>query len=133
MLTVACAKPSQWRDPPDDPVARPLRDGKGYPPMHSLPLRRLISLLAASALVATFVVAAVPAAALAAAPPASYFNGFENSGDAVSPSNSTDTQAMFDVTRVPSGTNTITSASGSSHATASALWSRVPAQGQARP
>ena len=88
--------------------------------MHSLPLRRLISLLAASALVATFVVAAVPAAALAAAPPASYFNGFENSGDAVSPSNSTDTQAMFDVTRVPSGTNTITSASGSSHATAAA-------------
>ena len=52
--------------------------------MQSLP-RRLISLLSASALVATLVVAALPAAALAAAPPAPYFNGFENAGDAVTP------------------------------------------------
>ena len=90
-----------------------MRDGKGYPPMHSSPLRRLTSLLAASALVATFAVAAVPASALAAAPPAPYFNGFENSGDAVSPSNATDTQAMFDVTR-----STGSSAAGSWHAQA---------------
>ncbi len=88
--------------------------------MHSSPLRRLTSLLAASALIATFAVAAVPAAALAAAPPAPYFNGFENSGDAVSPSNSTDTQAMFDVARVASGTGGRTAASGDWYATAAA-------------
>ena len=86
--------------------------------MHSSPLRRLTSLLATSALIGTFAVATVPATAVAAAPPAPYFNGFENAGDAVSPSNSTDNQAMFDVTQVASGTNGIPSASGSSHAAA---------------
>ena len=87
--------------------------------MHSSPLRRLTSLLAASVLVATFSVAAVPAAALAAAPPAPYFNGFENAGDAIT-GVTADTQAMFDVTRVASGTAGITSSTGSFHATAAA-------------
>lgn len=85
--------------------------------MHSLPLRRLTSLLTATALVATLAVAAVPAAALAAAPPAPYVNGFENAIDAVTPDDG-GTEAMFNVTRVASGTNGITSSSGSWHATA---------------
>jgi hypothetical protein len=87
--------------------------------MKSLSVRRLTSLFTAAALVATFAVASVPAAALAAAPPAPYFNGFESAGDAIT-GVTVDTQAMFDVTRVPSGTGGITSASGSWHATAAA-------------
>jgi hypothetical protein len=85
--------------------------------MKSRSLRRLISLLSASALIATFAVASLPAAALAAAPPAPYFNGFENPGDAIT-GVTTDNQAMFDVTRVPTGTNGVTSADGSWHAEA---------------
>jgi hypothetical protein len=85
--------------------------------MKSFSARRLISLLSASALVATLAVAALPAAASAAAPPAPYSNGFENTGDGMA-WGSADTQAMFDVTRVPSGNGGITSASGSWHATA---------------
>ena len=85
--------------------------------MKTFSARRLISLLSASALVATLAVAALPAAASAAAPPAPYFNGFEHPSDAISPATS-DTQAMFDVTRVSSGTGGITSASGSWHAVA---------------
>jgi parallel beta-helix repeat protein len=85
--------------------------------MKTFSARRLISLLSASALVATLAVAALPAAASAAAPPAPYFNGFEHASDAISPMTS-DTQAMFDVTRVSSGTDSITSASGSWHAVA---------------
>ena len=85
--------------------------------MKTFSARRLISLLSASALVATLAVAGLPAAASAAAPPAPYFNGFEHASDAISPATS-DTQAMFDVTRVSSGTGGITSASGSRHAVA---------------
>jgi hypothetical protein len=85
--------------------------------MKTFSARRLISLLSASALVATLAVAAVPAAASAAAPPAPYFNGFEHASDAISPMTS-DTQAMFDVTRVSSGTDSIASASGRWHAVA---------------
>jgi hypothetical protein len=85
--------------------------------MKSRSLRRLISLISASALIATFAVATLPSAALAAAPPAPYFNGFENPGDAISPMTA-DTQAMFDVTRVASGTDGRNSASGSWYARA---------------
>jgi hypothetical protein len=81
----------------------------------SLTMRRLISLLTASTLVAAMAVATVPAAVSAAAPPAPYFNGFEDEVDV----GATD-QAMFDVTRVASGADGITSASGSWHATAAA-------------
>jgi hypothetical protein len=81
--------------------------------MLSLPLRRLTSLLAASALVATFAVATIPAVAIAAAPPAPYFNGFENGGDAIT-GVTADNQAMFDVTRSNAGS----SATGAWHAQA---------------
>jgi hypothetical protein len=71
----------------------------------------------------TLVLGAVLAAALAtgasAAPaPAPYFNGFENPGDAMFGPPFTSNDAMFNVTRVHSGTNGITSASGSWHAEA---------------
>jgi hypothetical protein len=85
--------------------------------MKSRSLRRLISLLCASALIATFAVATVPTAALGASPPAPYFNGFEHTSDAITPMNA-DTQAMFNVTRVASTTNGITSAAGSWYAQA---------------
>jgi hypothetical protein len=81
--------------------------------MKSRSLRRLISLLSASALIAAFAVATLPAAASAAAPPAPYFNGFENAGDAII-GVTADNQAMFDVTR----DNTGSSAAGSWHAQA---------------
>lgn len=76
-------------------------------------MNRLSATLVAGLLLAVV----VPGVATAAAPPAPYFNGFENAGDAISPATA-DTQAMFDVTRVASGTNGITSASGSWHAVA---------------
>lgn len=85
--------------------------------MMFLPLRRLTSLLTASALIATFAVATGPAAALAAAPPAPYANGFENPGDAIT-GVTPDSEAMFDVTRVSSGTDGIPAASGSWYAKA---------------
>ena len=85
--------------------------------MRSPSLRRLISLLSTGALVATLMVATSPAAALAAAPPAPYFNGFENAGDTAT-WQTTDTQAMFDVTQVASGTNSTPSATGAAHAQA---------------
>jgi hypothetical protein len=82
--------------------------------MQSLP-RRLISLLSAFALVATLVVAALPAAALAAAPPAPYFNGFENATDVDTwVTGNPNTEAMFDVTRSTAGS----SAAGGWHAEA---------------
>ena len=55
-------------------------------------------------------VATAPVAS-AAAPPAPYFNGFKNLGDAQTPSNGS-LEPMFDVNRVPSGTSGITAASG---------------------
>ena len=59
-------------------------------------VRRLISLLSASALDATSAVATLPAAPVsAAAPLAPIFNGVENAGDALT-SVAGDTQAMFD-------------------------------------
>jgi hypothetical protein len=79
----------------------------------SLTMRRLTSLLTASALVAAMAVATVPAAVSAAAPPAPYFNGFENAGDV----GSTD-QAMFSVSQVVTGPGAITSADGTYHALA---------------
>ncbi|HXJ62458.1 MAG TPA: hypothetical protein VNN79_01775 [Actinomycetota bacterium] len=60
---------------------------------------RIITMIAAIATIAMLGLVATPASA--AAPPAPYSNGFENAGDAISPPTS-DTQAMFDVTRVTS-------------------------------
>src|SRR4029079_1759954 len=76
-----------------------------------------ICVLPAAPLMALLALPALPPATSAAAPPAPYSNGFENSGDAMA-WGSPDTQAMFDVTRVSSGTNGVSSASGSWHATA---------------
>lgn len=73
-------------------------------------MRRLVSITAAAALLVGGM-AASPAASLAAAPPAPYFNGFENTGDAIT-GVTADTQAMFDVNRVTSGTDGITAATG---------------------
>ena len=56
--------------------------------------------------------------ARAAAPPAPYLNGFEQAGDAVIDPLYVSNEAMFYVTRVPSGTNGVASASGSWHAQA---------------
>lgn len=65
------------------------------------------------------VLAAVLAAGASAAPaPAPYFNGFENAGDAVLVPTPLNNDAMFNVTRVPSGTNGTPSASGAWHAEA---------------
>jgi len=57
--------------------------------------------------------------ASAAAPPAPYVNGFENSGDA-QVGVTANPQPMFDVHRVPSGTDGITAASGGYFAQAAA-------------
>jgi hypothetical protein len=57
-------------------------------------------------------VVTAPTAASAAAPPAPYFNGFEDPGDAMSWPAPAETQAMFDVDRVPSGTDGIPASSG---------------------
>lgn len=65
--------------------------------MTSTTKRRLISLVAASAMVATLAVTIAPSAALAGNP--SYHNGFEKEADVSSPA-STDTEDMFNVTRV---------------------------------
>ena len=59
-------------------------------------VRRLISLLSASALDPIWAVATLPAGRVtAAALPAPYFNGVENAGDAIT-SVAGDTRAMFD-------------------------------------
>src|SRR3954452_25619750 len=55
--------------------------------------------------------------ASAAAPPGPYSNGFENPSDVITGVTS-DTQAMFDVNRVPSPTGGISAASGTFFATA---------------
>ena len=64
------------------------------------------------------VLATVLATGASAAPaPAPYFNGFENATD-VGTAPYTSNEAMHDVTRVPSGTNGVTSAAGGWHAEA---------------
>jgi uncharacterized repeat protein (TIGR01451 family) len=82
----------------------------------NLSVRRLMSVLSASALVASLAVASLPAMASAAPAPAPYFNGFENAADVDTATYPND--AMFSVTRVASGTGGITSSSGSWHAAA---------------
>jgi hypothetical protein len=72
--------------------------------------RYLVGAITVAMVASLFTVALAPAAS-AAAPPAPYFNGFENSGDAIA-YNTVDTEPMFDVSRVPSGTDGITAASG---------------------
>jgi uncharacterized repeat protein (TIGR01451 family) len=84
----------------------------------NLSVRRLMSVLSASALVASLAVASLPAMASAAPAPAPYFNGFENAADVDTATYPND--AMFGVTRVASGTGGITSSSGSWHAAAAA-------------
>jgi hypothetical protein len=69
------------------------------------------------AMIAGMLALVLAPAASAAAPPAPYFNGFENASDAIT-GVTADNQAMFDVTRVPSGTNGVNSASGAFHAEA---------------
>ena len=74
--------------------------------------RRLASLASASALIATVAVAASPGAALAAKPPraavttqtATYFNGFEKATMPQCRGTTAGNRAMFNVTRVASGT-----------------------------
>jgi hypothetical protein len=72
--------------------------------------RGFVGAIAISMVAAAFTLGSATAAS-AATPPAPYFNGFENPGDAITGMTS-DTQAMFDVNRVASGTNGITAASG---------------------
>ena len=74
-------------------------------------MRSKIALLAALSLMAMSVAAGV---AVAAAPPAPFFNGFESPGDVDAGDN------MAGVTRVPSGTNGVNSATGAWHAQAPA-------------
>ena len=52
--------------------------------MQRRPMRRVTALLASSALLIPGLLGFTATAALAAAPPAPYFNGFENPGDAIS-------------------------------------------------
>jgi hypothetical protein len=79
--------------------------------MKSLSVRRLISLLSASALVATLAVASLPAAASAAAPSKDFFNGFEkNTAGWFGVTGST-------ITRVPSGDTSTAYATGVAAAT----------------
>lgn len=75
------------------------------------------------------VMAVVLATGAAAAPaPAPYFNGFENASDVgTAPYASND--AMHDVTRVPSGTNGVTSAAGEWHAEAGTTGSKFTRYG----
>ncbi len=78
--------------------------------------RHLVGVISMAMIAALFALVLAPAAS-AAAPPAPYVNGFENAGDAiigVTPDN----QAMFDVTRAPSGTGGVNSASGGYYAQA---------------
>jgi hypothetical protein len=77
--------------------------------------RRLVSLLSASALLATMVAGTLPGVALATAPPGPYFNGFENTADV-----GTTDQAMFNVSQVTTGPGSTTSATGTFHALADA-------------
>jgi hypothetical protein len=73
-------------------------------------LKALIGAVSIAMIAATFGLLSAPTA-MAAAPPAPFFNGFENATDvATYPGPST--QAMFDVNRVTSGTNGIPAASG---------------------
>jgi hypothetical protein len=81
-------------------------------------MRRVITLLASSALLIPALLGFTATAALAAAPPGSYFNGFENPSDV--DSTTYPNSAMYYVTRVLSGTGGITSATGSWHAIAAA-------------
>ena len=87
-------------------------------------MRNSLIKLAGSTIVAvvmaSIVVNAMPQMALAAAPPAPYSNGFESSGDAMTPATLGETQAMFDVSVVPSGTDGIEAASGDHFAQAAA-------------
>ena len=76
-------------------------------------LFRLATSTIVAGVMASIVLSAMPQQAMAAAPPAPYSNGFENSGDVMTPAIAGETQAMFDVNRVSSGTDGITAASGS--------------------
>jgi hypothetical protein len=78
--------------------------------------RHLVGVLSMAMIAALFALVLAPAAS-AAAPPAPYVNGFENAGDAIT-GVTADNQAMFDVTRVSSGTDGINSASGAFYAQA---------------
>ncbi len=60
----------------------------------------------------------LPLSASAAPAPAPYFNGFESAGDAAVAPPYTSNDAMFNVSRVPSGTHGTPSAAGSWHAEA---------------
>jgi hypothetical protein len=75
--------------------------------------RRVLPVVGAVTLAATV----LTMTASAAAPPAPYTNGVENAADAVSADDGTK-DALFGVTRVPSGTYGIASASGGYHALA---------------
>jgi hypothetical protein len=78
--------------------------------MMNTPTRFLAAVGAAAALAAVSLVSA-------AAPPAPYFNGFEDVNDTMPPAATAD-HAMSGVVRVPSGTNGVTSADGAWHAEA---------------
>ena len=75
--------------------------------------RRLASLITAPAIIATLVVATMPLATLAATPADRYVNRFETAGK-----QSSDTKAMFDVTRMDSSSGRIKAASGDWYARA---------------
>ena len=60
----------------------------------------------------------VPLSVSAAPYPAPYHNGFENASDATPFPTTADTETLFGVTRVASGTNGVTSAAGAYHAIA---------------
>jgi hypothetical protein len=80
---------------------------------------RIMAIAVGSAMTLSLGLVGAASVASAAAPPAPYFNGFENSGDAITGMTS-DTQAVFDVDRVTSGTDSIPAASGGWFAQAAA-------------
>ena len=78
--------------------------------------RHLVVVISMAMIAGMFALVLAPAVS-AAAPPAPYVNGFENAGDAIT-GVTADNQAMFDVTRVSSGTDGINAASGGFYAQA---------------
>ena len=69
-------------------------------------------------LMALLLALALPSLVTAAPYPTPYLNGFENASDVTPLPSTSDTDTMFGLTRVASGTNGVTSADGSWHATA---------------